>query len=152
MMLMGLRSDPRFWDNPDTRVTFQNVACLAQALVDMSAACTRSGEPDRGLRLLKLLRASLLEFQESYSRLSLSELRGGESWEATEDAWARSLASEVPARSEDDVVRRAALFAIPEGVSGAARVRSEAIADTGHIVGEGHGAWENAEWCEHRTA
>jgi len=41
MMLMGLRSDPRFWDNPDTRVTFQNVACLAQALVDMSAACTR---------------------------------------------------------------------------------------------------------------
>ena len=152
MMLMGLRSDPRFWDNPDTRVTFQNVACLAQALVDMSEACARAGEPDRGVRLRTLLRAALLEFSESYARLGLSDLRGVESWEATEDAWVRSLASEVPLRSQDDVVRRAALFAIPAGLSGEGGVRHEAVvADTGHIVGEGHGKWENAEWCEHRT-
>jgi len=64
MMLMGLRSDPRFWDNPDTRVTFQNVGCLAQGLVDMSEACTLAGESERGVRLLKLLRAALLEFPE----------------------------------------------------------------------------------------
>ncbi|HEV8594267.1 MAG TPA: hypothetical protein VGR51_01935, partial [Thermoplasmata archaeon] len=37
MMLMGLRSDPRFWDNPDTRVTFQNVVCLTGAMFDVAA-------------------------------------------------------------------------------------------------------------------
>jgi hypothetical protein len=155
-MLMGLRSDPRFWDNPDTRVTFQNVACLAQALVDMSIACTRAGEPERGLRLLRLLQATLLEFSESYSRLSLSDLRGAESWEGTEDAWVRSLQSEVPQRSGDDVVRRAALFAMADevrsGLVGEGRLPSEGVAaDTGHIAGEAHGEWENSDWCEHRS-
>src|SRR2546428_8123194 len=114
MMLMGLRSDPGFWDNPDTRVTFENVACLAQSLVDMSEACSRAGEPDRGARLVKLLRATLLEFSESYSRLGLSGLHGAESWEATEDAWLRSVQSEVPPRSEYDVVRRATLFSVAQ--------------------------------------
>ena len=155
MMLMGLRSDPRFWDNPDTRVTFQNVACLAQSLVDMSEACSRAGERDREARLLRLLRAVLLEFSESYGRLGLSDLHGAESWEATEDAWLRCLQSEVPGRSEHDVVRRAALFAIQDSTAVGPHLQMPGegiLADTGQIVGEVHGEWENAEWCEHRTA
>src|SRR5439155_760278 len=36
LMLMGMRSDPRFWDNPDTRVTFQNVVLLSAALRDLA--------------------------------------------------------------------------------------------------------------------
>src|SRR3989475_1098275 len=153
MMLMGLRSDPGFWDNPDTRVTFQNVACLAQSIVDMSEACSRAGEADRGARLLKLLRATLLEFSESYSRLGLSDLHGVESWEATEDAWLRSLQSEVPRRSEHDVVRRAALFAVDDPNAAGPQNRNPRegiVADVGHITGEAHGEWENPEWCEHR--
>ena len=155
MMLMGLRSDPRFWDNPDTRVTFQNVACLAQALLDLSDACSKAGEPDRGARLLRLLRAALLEFSESYPRLALSDLHGAESWEATEDGWLRSMQSEVPRRSEHDVVRRATLYSIPDlSMLGVRDVKpgSGIVADTGHITGEAHGDWQNLDWCEHRAA
>jgi hypothetical protein len=155
MMLMGLRSDPRFWDNPDTRVTFQNVACLAQALVDMAEACSRAGEPERGTRLLRLARASLFEFAESYARLGLSDLHGMAGWETTDGAWLRSLQSEVPRRPGYDVVRRAALYAAGEavasGLPGPSRPQGEeVVADTGHIAGEVHGEWENREWCEHR--
>lgn len=155
MMLMGLRSDPRFWDNPDTRVTFQSVALLAQALVDVADACERAGEADRGSRLLRLLRASLLEFSEAYGRGGFSELHGAGGWETTEEAWLRSLQSEVPKRSGHDVVRRAAVYAVGPAVEsrlpGEVRIEREGIvADTGHVIGETHGDWENREWCEHR--
>ena len=154
MMLMGLRSDPRFWDNPDTRVTFQGVACLAQALVDMADACARAGEPEQEIRLLKLLRAGLVDFSEAYSRGGFSACDGAGGWETTEEAWLRSLQSEVPQQSGHDVVRRATLYAagealrarVPEGVSPWGEA---AVADTGHIVGEVHGDWENKAWCEH---
>ncbi len=155
MMLMGLRSDPRFWDGPDTRVTFQNVACLAQALVDMAEACARAGLPEQGARLLRLLQATLVEFAEGFGRGGLGELQGAEGWETTEGAWLRSLASEVPQRSADDVVRRAALYSAGEAVAGlpeGSAPHEEIVADTGHIAGEAHGEWENREWCEHRSA
>ena len=156
-MLMGLRSDPRFWDGPDTRVTFQNVACLSQALVDMAEACGRAGEPARGARLLQLLQVSLLEFSEAFSREGFADLRGAEGWETTEEAWFGSLQPEVLQRSADDVVRRAALYAAGDALAaklpgGMGRPHGERVADTGHIVGEAHGEWENREWCEHRPA
>jgi len=155
-MLMGLRSDPRFWDNLDTRVTFQNVACLAQALVDMSGACVRAGEPDLGARLLRLARTALLEFPETYARLGPSELRGAEGWETTEAAWFRALQSEAPERSAIDAVRRAALYAAGEAIAsgrhgGTSALAQDPVADTGHIAGEAAGEWENREWCEHRS-
>ena len=155
-MLMGLRSDPRFWDNLDTRVTFQNVACLAQALVDMSWACVRAGEPDLGARLLRLARTALLEFPETYARLGPSELRGAEGWETTEAAWFRALQSEVPERSAIDAVRRAALYAAGEAIAsgrhgGTSALAQDPVADTGHIAGEAGGEWENRGWCEHRS-
>lgn len=154
LMLMGLRSDPRFWDNPDTRVTFQGVACLAQALVDMADACARAGDPDRGTRLLRLLKASLLEFSEAYGRGEFADLQGTERWETTEVAWLRCLESEVPTRSAAAVVRRAVIYSVGEapaaGLPGEVAA-SAGVADAGHIAGEAHGEWENKEWCEHRV-
>ncbi len=153
-MLMGLRSDPRFWDNPDTRVTFQNVAFLAHALVDLSEACRRSGDDGASIRLLRLLRATFVEFADGFARWDLGGLRGLEGWETTEDAWLESLQSEVPERSGIDVVRRATLFAVGRELPPSLGISDlgprEAVADTGHIVGEAHGQWGNPGWCEHR--
>ncbi len=155
-MLMGLRSDPRFWDNPDTRVTFQNVACLAHSLVDMAEASRRAGDEATSTRLLRLLRAALIEFSEGFARWSFGTLQGLEGWETTEEAWLESLQSEVPDRSPYDVVKRAALFAVGERLPPSIdipRVRpEEVVADTGHIAGEVHGQWENPAWCEHRPS
>ena len=153
MMLMGLRSDPRFWDGPDTRVTFQNIALLSQALVDSAQACSRTGDPSRADRLLRLLRTTLLEFAEMHGRGEFASLQGVEGWETTDGAWHRSLQSEVPQRSALDVVQRAALYSVGERGSrgeGAGRRIAGVVADTGHILGEAHGEWENREWCEHR--
>ncbi len=155
MLLMGLRSDARFWDNPDTRVTFQNVALLSQAVVDMSEACARAGERERGTRLMRILRAAFLEFADAYGHGSFGDLHGVEGWETSEAAWLRSLQSEVPARSGYDVFRRAALYSVGDAFrkmpSADVQARAEEIvADTGHIVGEAHGGWENPTWCEHR--
>jgi hypothetical protein len=156
LMLMGLRSDPRFWDNPDTRVTFQNVALLAQSLMDVAEACSRAGDSARTARVLQFLRATLLEFSEAYVRGEFAGLHGSTGWETTEAAWYQSLQSEVPDRSGYDVVRRATLYAIGEQVStklpDIRSRREDVVADTGHIVGEAHGDWENKGWCEHRTA
>ena len=152
-MLMGLRSDPRFWDNLDTRVTFQNVVCLAQALLDASEAWRLAGHPDGADRTLRHLVATLLEFSESYARTGLSSLHGIEGWATTEDAWLRGLQSEVPSRSGHDLVRRATLMAVGERLRadvGVAYRLGDAVADTGHIVGEAHGLWDNPDWCEHR--
>lgn len=156
LMLMGLRSDPRFWDNPDTRVTFQNVACLAHSLVDMAEACRRAGDDATATRLLRLLRATLIEFAEGFTRWGFGNLQGLEGWETTEEAWFESLQSEVPDRSAYDVVKRATLFAIgerlPPGLDVPTSRAEGMVADTGHIAGEVHGQWENPAWCEHRTS
>lgn len=155
-MLMGLRSDPRFWDNPDTRVTFQNVAFLAHSLVDLSRATHRVGDASGSARLLGTLRTTLLQFSDAYGRLDLHNLRGLEGWETTEDAWLESLQSEVPNRSGLDVMTRAALFAVgrdlPSDLAGPDLGSADVVADTGHIVGEAHGQWENPGWCEHRPS
>jgi len=150
-MLMGLRSDPRFWDGPDTRVTFQSVACLVQSLLDAGEACVRAGKRDLMERLTGVVRTSLVEFSELYARQGFADLQGVEGWEVTETAWLESLQSEVPGRSKSDVVRRAATFALGEAqpnVAGGSTSFNRA--DTGHIAGEMHGAWENMDWCEHR--
>ena len=152
-MLMGLRSDPQFWDAPDTRVTFQGVACLAQSLADAAEAWRRLGQPDRARQLMRVLQATLLEFPEAHGRAGLAALHGVDGWETTEEAWLRALQSEVPDRSGYDVFRRAALFAIADAAEAfGLRVRAEeVVADTGHIAGEAHGEWENVAWCEHRA-
>src|SRR5206468_12064169 len=62
LMLMGTRSDPRFWDNPDTRVTFQNVVLLVQALRDLAEASVRAKDLGHAAGLGRLLRATFLEF------------------------------------------------------------------------------------------
>jgi hypothetical protein len=153
-MLMGLRSDPQFWDNPDTRVTFQSVACLAQSLVDAAEAWRRLGEADRAGQLLRVLRATLLEFSEAYRRVGMAALHGVEGWETAEEAWLVALQSEVPDRSGHDVFRRATLFAVGDRIENlGVWVRAkELVADAGHIAGEGHGDWENTDWCEHRRS
>lgn len=156
MMLMGLRSDPRFWDEPDTRVTFQNVTCLAQALWDVAEAYALAGHPDRRARMLHVLDVTLLEFHEMYTRHTMGNLFGVAGWETTETAWFEALQSEVPHRSGYNVVRRATLVAVGPDcwreVTERTFVRGEAVADTGHIIGEVHGEWENQEWCEHRAS
>lgn len=150
-MFMGLRSDPRFWENPDTRVTFQSTAFLAHALEDMAEAANRAGRPEAATRLHTLLRANLLEFADLYYRGGFSALHGVDGWETTEAAWHESLQSEVPTRSGVDVVQRATVYAVRDpdrGIGGEDRP----CADTGHIAGEAHGEWRNTAWCEHRTA
>jgi len=150
-MLMGLRSDPRFWDGPDTRVTFQNVACLVQSLRDAGEACVGAGKRDLQERLMGVMQASLFEFTEAYGRQGFADLQGAEGWEVTETAWLESLQSEVPRRSKSDIVRRAATFALGEAQRDVAGgpTPSYDSADTGHIAGEMHGVWENSDWCEH---
>jgi hypothetical protein len=98
-----------------------------------------------------VLQAALLEFPEAHGRAGLVALHGVEGWETTEEAWLRTLQSEVPERSGYDVIRRATLFAIGDRVGElGVRVRAEeVVADTGHIAGEAHGDWGNPAWCEH---
>ena len=153
-MLMGLRSDPRFWDNPDTRVTFQSVACFTQALLDAGEACVRARKRDLKERLTAVLRASLLEFVEAYGRQGFGDLQGVDGWESTEASWLESLQTDVPRRSKSDAVRRAVLYSLGETELqvGDEFAGAERVADTGHIDGEMHGAWENAGWGEHRTS
>lgn len=153
-MLMGLRSDSRFWDNPDTRVTFQTVVCLTQSLIDMGNACAQAKKRDLRERLVGVLRATLLEFSDAYARNAFSELQGADGWETTEAAWYESLASEVPHRSSQDIVRRATISSLAgSDVEGLVQLAGGEFvqADTGHISGEAHGEWECPEWCESRT-
>jgi len=154
LMLMGSRSDPRFWDNPDTRVTFQNVVLLVQGLRDLAEASVRAKDPSRAAILRRLLEATLLNFSEWHGRGEFAALQGVQGWETTDAAWYASLESDVPQLSPFDVVKRAAMFAL---ASGAAWPGGEAVpavegvvADTGHIDGESHGEWRNPGWCEHR--
>jgi len=154
LMLMGLRSDPRFWDNPDTRVTFQNVVLLTQALKDLAEASLRIGDPGHAAALRRLLQATFIEFSEWHARGAFAALQGAQGWETTEIAWYASLESEVPRQSPLDIMKRAAGFALSGGdwPGGQSEPSVEGIvADTGHVVGEAHGEWENPGWCEHRT-
>src|SRR5947209_4499032 len=75
LMLMGTRSDPRFWDNPDTRVTFQNVVLLVQALRDLAEASVRAKDLGHAVGLGRLLRATFLEFLDWRSEEHTSELQ-----------------------------------------------------------------------------
>jgi hypothetical protein len=155
LMLMGLRSDSRFWDNLDTRVTFQNIALLSESVLDIAEAAGRVGDTPRATRLLRLLEAAIFEYSDAFERNGFDALRGLEGWETTSEAWLRAVQSEVPQRSPHDVVRRAVLYSVGERVApvlDSFRVgRAGVVADTGHIVGEGHGDWENRAWCEHRV-
>jgi hypothetical protein len=153
-MLMGTRSDPRFWDNPDTRVTFQNVVLLVQALRDLAEASLRANDADRAAGLRRLLQATFVEFSDWHARGEFAALQAVPAWETTEAAWYSSLESEVPKLSPLDVMKRAAMFALAPGGEWPGGDPTPAVegtvADTGHIVGEAHGEWSNPRWCEHR--
>jgi hypothetical protein len=154
LMLMGTRSDPRFWDNPDTRVTFQNVVLLVQALRDLAEASLRARDADRAAGLRRLLQATFVEFSDWHVRGEFAALQAVPAWETTEAAWYSSLESEVPKLSPLDVMKRAAMFALAPGGEWPGGDPTPAVegtvADTGHIVGEAHGEWSNPRWCEHR--
>ncbi|MEM2976431.1 MAG: hypothetical protein QXW06_02080 [Thermoplasmata archaeon] len=158
-MLMSLRSCPRFWDNMDTRVTFQGSVLMAHALLDLAEACERLGLREGAQEALRIFLTNLVDFHEVYRYYNLGSLFGLVGWEVSEDAWHMAVQSEVPERSGYDVVKRAALFvAIREGTDAASRALAEVrfdegqvVADTAHIEGEGHGQWENANFCENRA-
>ncbi len=154
-MLMGLRSDPCFWENLDTRVTFQNVLFLTHALQDVAEALRRVGEAAAADSCLGLLRTHLVGFENTYHLFHLGSLAGYRGWETQEDAWIAALQSEVPRLSAHDCVKRAALFALGDStgapLSLLAANPSQVVAATGHIQGEGHGLWEEGAFCEHRT-
>src|SRR5213592_4301297 len=155
LMLMGTRSDPRFWDNPDTRVAFQNVVLLVQALKDLAEASIRTKDLDRAAALGRLVQATFLGFSEWHERGEFAALQTAPAWETTEAARYSSLESEEPQRSPTDLMKRAAMFALAPEVDwpGGDPVLpvEEAVADTGYIVGEAHGEWKNPDWCEHRS-
>lgn len=154
-MLMGLRSDPCFWENVDTRVTFQNILFLTYALLDMADALRRVGEARAAEACLGLLRTHLVGFENAYHLLRLGSLAGYRGWETQEEAWIAALQSEVPRISADNCVKRAVLFALGDSagalLSLPAASLTRVVAATGHIQGEGHGLWEERAFCEHRT-
>jgi hypothetical protein len=158
-MLMSSRSCPRFWDNIDTRVTFQSVVFLSSALLDIAESCARLGLRERAAETEKLFAANLLDFHEVYRYYQLPGLFGAYGWEVSEEAWHMAVQSEVPAQSSYDVVKRAALFvASHEGSEAADRLLSsvrfdptQVVADCGHIEGESHGRWGNPRFCENRS-
>src|SRR5438876_685531 len=154
LMLMGTRSDPRFWDNPDTRVTFQNVVLLSAALRDLAEASRLAADAGRATALRRLLQATFLEFSDWHARGEFAAFQSVLAWETSETAWYASLESEVWQLSPLDVMKRAALFALaPRGEwPGGEPMPSldGVVAATGHIVGEAHGEWANPRWCEHR--
>jgi hypothetical protein len=154
VMLMGTRSDPRFWDNPDTRVTFQNVVLLVQGLRDLAEASLRANDAGHAAALRRLLQATFVEFSDWHARGEFAALQSVPAWETTDAAWYSSLESEVPNLSPLDVMKRAAIFALIPGGEwpGGDPLPSVegAVADTGHIAGEAHGDWKNPRWCEHR--
>ncbi|TLZ95635.1 MAG: hypothetical protein E6J95_01955 [Methanobacteriota archaeon] len=154
LMLMGMRSDPRFWDNPDTRVTFQNVVLLSAALRDLAEASRLAADAGRARALRRLLQATFLEFSDWHTRGEFAAFQSVLAWETSETAWYASLESEVRQLSPLDVMKRAALFALGPGGEwpGGEPMPSAdgVVADTGHIVGEAHGEWANPRWCEHR--
>src|SRR5881409_2138391 len=147
LMLMGMRSDPRFWDNPDTRVTFQNVVLLSAALRDLAEASRLAANAGRATALRRLLQATFLEFSDWHTRGEFAAFQSVLAWETSETAWYASLESEVWQLSPLDVMKRAALFALaPRGEwPGGEPMPSldGVVADTGHIVGEAHGEWKN---------
>jgi hypothetical protein len=156
-MLMGLRSDPCFWAAPDTRVTFQSTVLLSHALVDAMEACRRVGEVSTSDRLFRLLRSDLFDFENAYHLYRLGGLSGRRGWETSEEAWVLALQSAVPSRSDYNVVKRAALWAVGRELPAALLQQlphdpSQVVADVGHIEGEAHGLWAQPSWCEHRGA
>ena len=155
IMLLSNHSCPRFWENIDTRVTFGNVAAISKALIELMEVYMKEGLGERAnFFLFEYMK--LLAFPQLYYDYDLYKLQGVEGWETTEKAWFDSLRSEVP-NSPYNVVTRAALYtgkeALPDEVKSALGILYDfegAVADTGHVPGEAHGDWENAEWCEHR--
>jgi hypothetical protein len=158
-MLMANRSCPRFWDHLDTRVTFQAMVLLSHSVLDIAEVCARLGLKETAIDAAKLYLSNLVNFRETYRYYNLGNLFGALGWEVTEDAWHMALASEVPARSSYDIVKRAALFvATREGTELAQNILAQAafdpgqvVADCGHIEGESHGNWERPDFCENRT-
>jgi len=157
--LMASRSCPRFWENIDTRVTFQSAVFLAHALLDIAECCGRLGLRERAAEAERLFQSNLVDFHEAYRYFRLDGLFGAFGWEVSEEAWHMAIQSEVPDRSTYDVVKRAALFvASREGTGAASRIMSsvrfdpaQAVADCGHIEGESHGRWETPGFCENRN-
>ena len=157
-LLMSLRSCPRFWENIDTRVTFQSVVFLAHALLDLAECCERLGLKERAAESERLFSSNLLDFHEAYRYYQLPGLFGAYGWEVSEEAWHMAIQTEIPQKSSYDVVKRAALFvASSEGTAAAGRILSglrfdpaQVVADCGHIEGESHGKWANPGFCEHR--
>ena len=157
-MLMSSRSCPRFWENIDTRVTFQSIVFLAHALLDITEACERLGLRERAAETERLFQTNLLDFHEAYRYYQLPGLFGTYGWEVSEEAWHMAIQSEIPKKSSYDVVKRAALFvASREGTAAAGRILSavrfdpaQVVADCGHIEGESHGKWANPGFCENR--
>src|SRR5256885_15765612 len=98
MMLMGTRSDPRFWDNPDTRVTFQSVVLLVQALRDLAEASVRAKDLGHAAGLGRLLRATFLEFLDWHARGGVAALQTVPAWGTAEAGRESSLESEEPGR------------------------------------------------------
>jgi hypothetical protein len=157
-LLMSSRSCPRFWENIDTRVTFQSVVFQSHALLDIAECCERLGLRERAAEAEKLFQSNLLDFHETYRYYQLPGLFGAYGWEVSEEAWHMAIQSEIPDKSSYDIVKRAALFvASREGTAAADRILSgtrsdpaQVVADCGHIEGESHGKWANPEFCENR--
>lgn len=154
-MLMGNRSCPRFWENIDTRVTFQAVALLSHSLIDLMEAYSKLGRWKDHEKILSAYISELVFFDRAYMKYGLSSLPGYVGWETSEVAWSAAIQSEIPDISSYNVVQRAALFAglgnLPRHYFSRIQLCEDDVrADTAHISGEKHGEWENCGWCEHR--
>ena len=154
-MLQGNRSCPRFWENIDTRVTFQSVMFMSYALSDLIKAYAENNDMDAQNQVFTFYQDRLLNFENLYLFYNLGMLSGETGWESSDMAWIRAVQSEIPDISQYNVIKRAALLVgirdLPKELLKKVYLsRAEIIADTAHIDGEAHGQWENPKWCQHK--
>jgi hypothetical protein len=155
-ILMGNKSCATFWENIDTRVTYQNIAFLSMGLSDLIDVLVRKGDFRASDEIFSIYERELINFEDAYERYNLSQFKGYSGWENLKSAWNDAIKSEVPKFSSYNIVKRSALYIGSRDLPELYKKKldkydlSQAVPYTGHIWnGEMHGAWDNPEYCEH---
>lgn len=154
--LMANRSCPRFWENIDTRVTFQSVIFMTSSLLECHRIMNYIGEKNMAEKAVKIFQRELVNFEKTYDIYNIQELFGYHGWEVMRDSWISSIQSEIPSISCYNVVKRAAIYEIIKSCHESSHKFIENInfkdddvcADVNHIFSERSFPWKNKDWCE----
>ncbi len=139
-VLSCFRSCPFFWEYPDTRVTFQAISILSNAISDAS----------RGGCSLRDLAELLFDFERSYERYGCYYFEGVEGWESSKNAFFDALHYFVPEGVEDDIFRRASSFAFSIDPPDFEIDVEPSPPIASHVPSEAGFCWDVKEFCEER--